>query len=234
MPEEYYLDREQLDTLGRDLDTLIDHVFDVENVLTRQTRYGKLPGHSADRPLPYSEKASEFLRGLAYGLPAICEAAGYTTRLYGQDAVIECLHWLRGNPMRLASYEDAMKCADDIHHWARKIISLVDRPRYPDLIGACPECGKAVYSYHSEGETTCTCGAVIDIARLKAQAMEELAYQLLTRKEARLHLIMRGVPKSTRNKWLEEMDSIEREGKHYWRVRDVNNRVREWQRKRIA
>ncbi len=63
MPEEYYLDREQLDTLGRDLDTLIEHVFDVENVLTRQTCYGKLPGHSADRPLPYSEKASEFLRG---------------------------------------------------------------------------------------------------------------------------------------------------------------------------
>ncbi len=63
MPEDYYLDRDQLQHLNSDLTTLIEHVFDVENVLTRQTCYGKLPGHSADRPLPYSEKASEFLRG---------------------------------------------------------------------------------------------------------------------------------------------------------------------------
>ena len=225
--EDYYLDRDQLQHLNSDLTTLIEHVFDVENVLTRQTCYGKLPGHRADRPLPYSEKASELLRGLAYGLPAICGAAGYTTRLYGQDAVIECLHWLRGNPMRLASYEDAMECADDIHHWARQIVFLVDRPRYPDFIGLCPKCGEPIYSYTSTGEITCMCGGILDVAVLKASCVEMLEREYFTRRELRSYLTERGVPRRTQNRWLNEISSVDYGGRSYWLMGDVVEKLRE-------
>lgn len=234
MPEEYYLDREQLDTLGRDLDTLIEHVFDVENVLTRQTCYGKLPGHSTDRPLPYSEKASRFLQELAYGLPAICEASGYTTSLYGRDVIVESLHWLQDNPMKLAAQEDAQQHAAIINRWAEQIVALVDRPRYPDFIGLCPKCGEPIYSYTGTGEITCTCGVALDVAVLKVSCMEMLEREYFTRSELRSYLTERGVPRRTQNRWLGEITSVEYGGQYFWLMGDVVARLGEWLRGRAS
>ncbi|WP_290599285.1 hypothetical protein [Lawsonella sp.] len=195
---------------------------------------GSSPAIAPTGPCPTVRKPASFSGGLAYGLPAICEAAGYTARLYGQDAVIECLHWLRGNPMRLASYEDAMECADDIHHWARQIVFLVDRPRYPDFIGLCPRCGEPIYSYTSTGEITCMCGGILDVAVLKASCVEMLEREYFTRRELRSYLTERGVPRRTQNRWLNEISSVDYGGRSYWLMGDVVDRLGEWLRGRIA
>ena len=39
MPEDYYLDKQQREYLLKDLATLLEHIHDLDNVLTRQTRY---------------------------------------------------------------------------------------------------------------------------------------------------------------------------------------------------
>ena len=228
--EDYYLDRDQLHQLTRDLETLIEHVFDVVNVLTRQTCYGKLPGHSPETPLPFHLGASDFLHELAYALPAICETIGYSTPFTHQRAIADCLNWLHTNPMKLAAYEDAEKCADDIARWARRIVHLVDRPRHPNFIGLCPECGKAVYTYCTQGETACECGTTIDIDALKAWYLQRINKEYFTRKELKNYLDQRGVPGRTRTCWLQKIAPIEYEGRKFWCMDHVQEKLRSWQR----
>lgn len=140
MSENYYLDRQQREYLLKDLATLLEHIRDLDNVLTRQTRYHGQGRHSADSPLPFSVQASDFRHEIAAALPGICEILGYTTPFAHTTSIIDCLTWLSRNHMKLAAYEDAEKLADDIASWARRIVTIVDRPKYPDFIGKCPNC----------------------------------------------------------------------------------------------
>ena len=134
MSENYYLDRQQREYLLKDLATLLEHIRDLDNVLTRQTRYHGQGRHSADSPLPFSVQASDFRHEIAAALPGICEILGYTTPFAHTTSIIDCLTWLSRNHMKLAAYEDAEKLADDIASWARRIVTIVDRPKYPDTL----------------------------------------------------------------------------------------------------
>lgn len=234
MTREYYLDKDQLERLQKDIATILEHLFDVTNVLTRQTNYGKQPGHSPDSPLPYSEKASRFLHELVYGVPAICEAAGHTPRIHNQLTPYECLYWLQANPMKLAVLEDAPQHANTINQWAKQIVYIVDRPRYPDLIGLCPNCEAPIYSYHDKGEVQCDCGETIDIAILKAEYWELLGRMSYTREELNDYLQRRGVPKTTRNRWLREITTMECEGRPLWPMSAVTKKLEEWLRGKTA
>lgn len=227
MPEDYYLDRQQREYLLKDLATILAHTKDLNNVLTRQTRYHGQGRHSAESPLPFSVKASDLQHELAAALPGICETLGYTTPFAHTIAIVDCLTWLSRNHMKLAAYEDAEKLADDIAQWARQIVYLVDRPRYPDLIGACPECGETIYSYHNRGEITCVCGAVLDAVVLRSACVERLDREYFTRRELRNYLTERGVPKSTQNRWLKEISSVDYGGRSYWLMGDVVEKLRE-------
>lgn len=81
MPEDYYLDKQQREYLLKDLATLLEHIHDLDNVLTRQTRYHGQGRNSAETPLPFSVKASNLQHELAAALPGICETLGYITHL---------------------------------------------------------------------------------------------------------------------------------------------------------
>ena len=50
MPEDYYLDKQQREYLLKDLATLLEHIHDLDNVLTRQTRYHGQGRNSAETP----------------------------------------------------------------------------------------------------------------------------------------------------------------------------------------
>lgn len=234
MPEDYYLDRQQREYLLKDLATILAHTKDLNNVLTRQIRYHGQGRHSAESPLPFSVRASDLQHELAIGLPGICETLGYTTPFTHTIAIIDCLTWLSRNHMKLAAYEDAAKLADDIAQWARHIVMIVDRPKYPNLIGVCPECGETIYSCHNRGEITCACGAVLDAVVLRSACAERLDREYFTRKELRNYLTERGVPKSTQNRWLKEISSVDYGGRSYWLMGDVVERLGEWLRGRIA
>ena len=234
MPEDYYLDRQQREYLLKDLATLLAHIHDLDNVLTRQTRYHGQGRHSAESPLPFSVKASDLQHELAIGLPGICETLGYITHLTSNLAIVDCLHWLQENYMTVAAFQDASKLADDIAGWARRIVTIVDRPKYPNLIGVCPECGETIYSCHNRGEITCACGAVLDAVVLRSACAERLDREYFTRKELRNYLTERGVPKSTQNRWLKEISSVDYGGRSYWLMGDVVERLGEWLRGRIA
>lgn len=228
MPEDYYLDRQQREYLLKDLATLLEHIRDLDNVLTRQTRYHGHGRHSAESPLPFSVRASDLQHELAIGLPGICETLGYTTPFTHTTAIADCLTWLSHNHMKMAAYEDAEKLADDITQWARHIVSIVDRPRYPDFIGVCPSCQQPLYSYHSKGEVQCICGEIIDIATLKATYLGLLEEKYFTRAELRGYLTARGVPDRTQRRWLEELPTLNYEGKPYWLMADVQERLKQW------
>lgn len=234
MSESYYLDRQQRECLLKDLATLLEHIHDLDNVLTRQTRYHGQGRHSAESPLPFSVNASDLQHELAIGLPGICETLGYITHLTSDLAIVDCLHWLQENYMTVAAFQDASKLADDIAGWARRIVLIVDRPKYPDFIGVCPECGETIYSCHNRGEITCACGAVLDAVVLRSACAERLDREYFTRKELRNYLTERGVPKSTQNRWLKEISSVDYGGRSYWLMGDVVERLGEWLRGRIA
>lgn len=234
MSESYYLDRQQREYLLKDLATILAHTKDLNNVLTRQTRYHGQGRHSAESPLPFSVRASDLQHELAIGLPGICETLGYITHLTSNLAIVDCLHWLQENYMTVAAFQDASKLADDIAGWARRIVTIVDRPKYPNLIGVCPECGETIYSCHNRGEITCACGAVLDAVVLRSACAERLDREYFTRKELRNYLTERGVPKSTQNRWLKEISSVDYGGRSYWLMGDVVERLGEWLRGRIA
>ena len=227
MPEDYYLDKQQREYLLKDLATLLEHIHDLDNVLTRQTRYHGQCRNSAETPLPFSVKASNLQHELAAALPGICETLGYITHLTSNLAIVDCLHWLQENYMTVAAFQDASKLADDIAGWARRIVLIVDRPKYPDFIGVCPECGETIYSCHNRGEITCVCGAVLDAVVLRSACVERLDREYFTRKELRNYLTERGVPKSTQNRWLKEISSVDYGGRSYWLMGDVVEKLRE-------
>lgn len=227
MSESYYLDKQQREYLLKDLATLLEHIHDLDNVLTRQTRYHGQGRHSAESPLPFSVNASDLQHELAIGLPGICETLGYITHLTSDLAIVDCLHWLQENYMTVAAFQDASKLADDIAGWARRIVLIVDRPKYPNLIGVCPECGETIYSCHNRGEITCACGAVLDAVVLRSACAERLDREYFTRKELRNYLTERGVPKSTQNRWLKEISSVDYGGRSYWLMGDVVEKLRE-------
>ena len=234
MPEDYYLDKQQREYLLKDLATLLEHIHDLDNVLTRQTRYHGQGRHSAESPLPFSVNASDLQHELAIGLPGICETLGYITHLTSDLAIVDCLHWLQENYMTVAAFQDASKLADDIAGWARRIVLIVDRPKYPDFIGVCPECGETIYSCHNRGEITCACGAVLDAVVLRSACAERLDREYFTRKELRNYLTERGVPKSTQNRWLKEISSMDYGGRRFWLMGDVVDRLGEWLRSNTA
>lgn len=234
MPEDYYLDKQQREYLLKDLATILAHTKDLNNVLTRQTRYHGQGRHSAESPLPFSVKASDLQHELAIGLPSICETLGYTTPFAHTIAIVDCLTWLSRNHMKLAAYEDAEKLADDIASWAHRIVAIVDRPKYPNCIGVCPECGESIYSYHDRGEITCTCGAILDIATIKAMCIESLERKCFTREVIRGYLTDRGIPDRTQRQWLQEIQPLNYEGKNYWNMYEITDRVDAWIRSKKA
>lgn len=234
MPEDYYLDRQQREYLLKDLATLLEHIHDLDNVLTRQTRYHGQGRHSAESPLPFSVKASDLQHELAIGLPGICETLGYTTPFAHTIAIVDCLTWLSRNHMKMAAYEDAAKLADDIASWAHRIVAIVDRPRYPDFIGVCPNCQRPIYSYHRQGEHTCTCGEVIDIATSRILLTEYLDQQCFTRRELANYLTQRNVPTRTQQRWLHDIQPINYEGRSFWRMSDITPRLAEWLQRKAS
>lgn len=233
MPEDYYLDKQQREYLLKDLATLLEHIHDLDNVLTRQTRYHGQGRHSADSPLPFSVQASDFRHEIAAALPGICETLGYTTPFAHTTSIIDCLTWLSRNHMKLAAYEDAEKLADDIASWARRIVTIVDRPKYPDFIGKCPNCRESIYSYANIGEIICpSCGETLDILTLKALCRKDLYQRCFTRAVIRRFLTDRGVPDSTQRLWLREIQPLNYGGRNYWNMYEINARVEEWLRKK--
>ena len=218
MPEDYYLDKQQREYLLKDLATLLEHIHDLDNVLTRQTRYHGQGRNSAETPLPFSVKASNLQHELAAALPGICETLGYITHLTSNLAIVDCLHWLQENYMTVAAFQDASKLADDIAGWARRSTqtlsesarSVVRRSIAAIIAGKSP-----------------VCGAVLDAVVLRSACVERLDREYFTRKELRNYLTERGVPKSTQNRWLKEISSVDYGGRSYWLMGDVVEKLRE-------
>lgn len=234
MPEDYYLDRQQREYLLKDLATILAHTKDLNNVLTRQTRYHGQGRHSAETPLPFSVKASNLQHELTTALPGICETLGYTTPFVGTIATVDCLTWLTRNHMKLAAYEDATKLADDIASWARHIVTIVDRPKYPDFIGVCPNCQRPIYSYHQKGEHTCICGEVIDITTSRMLLADYLNQQCFTRRELTNYLTQRNIPTRTQQRWLHDIQPINYEGQSFWRMSDITSKLTEWLQRKAS
>lgn len=234
MQEDYYLDKQQREYLLKDLATLLEHIHDLDNVLTRQTRYHGQGRHSAESPLPFSVKASNLQHELAIGLPGICETLGYTTRFTSNLAIVDCLHWLQENYMTVAAFQDAPKLADDIAQWARRIVAIVDRPKYPDFIGVCPNCQQPLYSHLRKGEHTCTCGEIIDIATSRMLLADYLNQQCFTRRELANYLTQRNVPARTQQRWLHDIQPINYEGQSFWRMSDITPKLTEWLQRKAS
>lgn len=71
------------------------------------------------------------------------------------------------------------------------------------------------------------CGAVLDAVVFRSACVERLDREYFTRKELRNYLTERGVPKSTQNRWLKEISSVDYGGRSYWLMGDVVEKLRE-------
>ena len=130
---------------------------------------GKPQGGAA--PAPINLHAQDMLDQTEDGLQDMWNETGVESRPRWQAL-------LRDAPRRLPDLCRASRSG----HWltwlihaCERIEPLIDRrPRTRRIIGVCPECGREVLAAKGETLRLCKCGAVIDVAKLKAEAADTL------------------------------------------------------------
>lgn len=130
---------------------------------------GKPQGGAA--PAPINLHAQDMLDQTEDGLQDMWNETGVESRPRWQTL-------LRDAPRRLPDLCRASRSGHWLTwliHTCERIEPLIDRrPRTRRIIGVCPECGREVLAAKGETLRLCKCGAVIDVAKLKAEAADTL------------------------------------------------------------
>ena len=230
--DSYFLDLDKRIQFENDVAIILEHFHDLDSVVVpRLTRYSAPVRHSQGEKLPFNVAASDLLQEMIYSVPAICECAGYASPARGSVGVVDCLVWLGGNVMRVATCEDSPAWGGVVAGWARRIVTLVDRPKPLVLIGKC-ECGHFIYREAIAGVTTCErCGVEIDVVGLRAETEGAWKCASVSKSRALSFMAARGVPVSTQYRWLEEVESYVVGGRRRWSLWEIYTRVEERNRR---
>lgn len=231
--DHFYLERYEIKRLHVAVKQLIDIWPTLEATLVRQNRFGEQPHvrHSGriDTPLPFHVGASQHCHHVAVAVNAIAEAVATQRQLtpptYSNPR--HTLHWVSDHIIDLALCPDAEDYAQQLHQLTQRTFYIVDRPKPLTFLGVCPSCGNRVYSEDTVGLIPCPhCGELLDAIKLGDELNKRLEAAWCTHDQAMDFLKARGIKKSTCYAWLDEIIPAEVNGRPYWRVSDLFDRVK--------
>jgi DNA-directed RNA polymerase subunit RPC12/RpoP len=204
---------------------------ELDTTLTRQTRVNAgAAGRSADRPLPYDERAAKVradIIGVLGGAARAWQAPEVVLRI-GRREPRALARWLGINlPVKLGWPSTPAIVADLIRlHLAA--VEAVDRPLGAWYAGRCVNCGGDLYAGEGAAAIRCrACGARIDVQAQREHLLAKVNDALATAAEISraVHLTPRPVSPSMLNRWVAR-GMLTRRGKtvtgeHLYRVGDV-------------
>lgn len=231
--DHFYLERHDIKRLQNALNQLIDIWPTLEATLVKQNKFNENPHTSKtgriDTPLPFHVGASNHRTRLAIAVNAIAEAVTLQRKLNPPtyDNPLHTILWIKDHIIDLALCEDAQDYATQLHHLTHQTFYIVDRPKPLTLVGVCDNCNSSVYADTTTGLIPCPyCGELQDATHMEEELNRQLEHSWCTRDQAADFFKARGIAKSTRNAWLHDIVPTEVNGKKYWKVADLINKVR--------
>lgn len=186
-----YLSRDQTRQLRRILHAIADWIADaLDDTIARQNRFQTgpktKPTKKAEQPLPYHQAASDAATDMSGTLDAwishVCQQRNYPWP--GRLRIADAARWLANHTTALALCEQSLQAADEIIDAHKRVLRVIDRPRFRNYQGPCQICGGDMWAWQDAQSVTCSaCGEVIDKADNDRRIEAELEAQLCTAKE---------------------------------------------------